>query len=287
MKRAFGCLAFIAAVWLIWGTWRLLHPTPRIETLRGTTVQYYLTPETEIPFVPDFHSFEVDDDGFLVHLGHSILRLQRTKPSWDSALEPRVVTEGLDDGDRFTMDAGGAMFITRFDELHQLGPRGLQPVAKMPSALIGASSRHPGLLYVFGDGDVFLISDVEGSSRRITVIENGEPIGALCEAADGYYVATGRVLHQIYGERKRLVFEFPESGGPIESLACTDRADLLFASTASTVYALFGTTAVPITRDFGGVIRWRDGRLFVLDRQRDYLVGIAGIEEALATQQKT
>ena len=282
-KGVLGCLVVpLLLGWLFWGFKRLEKlDAVSIETLRGTTVQYYLTPQTEIPpAARGFHSFEIDGDGFLVQLGPSILRLTRSKPAWDAPLEPRVVTDGLEEHDAFTVDAAGAILVTRGDELYQLAASGLQRVAKMPAALEGAPSRVPGLLYLFKGPNIYLASDVEGSARRITAFaESSDSVSALCEAGDGYYVAVGHQILQIYGERKRRVIALPP-GSDIVSLGCTGRPDLLFAGTPDTIYALFGTTAVPITHDFGGGC-WRDGRLFALDPKRGILVGIAGIERAV------
>jgi hypothetical protein len=282
-KGVVGCIvAPLLLCWLLWGLKRMEDgPAVSIETLRGTSVQYYLTPRTEMPLaVRDFHSFEIDGEGLLVHLGPSILRLKRSKPTWDAPLEPRVVTDGLEENDAFTVDTAGVILVTRGDELYQLCANGLQLVTKMPAALKGAPSRVPGLLYLFKGPDIYLISDVEGSARRITTFADPESVSALCEATDGYYVAVANQVLQIYGERKRRVIALAR-GSDVVSLGCTDRPDLLFAATSDTIYAIFGTTAVPITRDFGGVVRWRDRRLFGLDPKRRFLVGIAGIEHAV------
>jgi len=281
-RRAFGYIGGLAAtVWLLWGTSRLMLER-RVEVLRGTTVQYYVTPETWTQGRL-LRSIEVDADGFLVQTSNAIVRLKRRKPAWDSPLDPQLVTEDLQEDDGFTVDAGGVMFATRSDVLYQVGGSGLQFVAKLPRALAAAPSREPRLLYLFGAGDVFLAGDVKGTARRIAAFDDiPEPISALCEGTDGYYVAVGKVILQIFGHRKRRVFELPAAEeSTIDSLGCTDRSDLLFFATPHTIYALFGTTAVPVTRDFGGVIRWRDRRLFALDPRRGFLIGISDIEKAL------
>jgi hypothetical protein len=284
VRGVLGCIvAPLLLCWLLWGLKRMEDgPAVSIETLRGTIVQYYLTPKTEVPLaVRDFHSFEIDGEGLLVQLGPSILRLKRSKPTWDAPLEPQVVTDGLKENDAFTVDAAGVIVVTRGDELYQLGANGLQLVTKMPAALKGAPSRVPGLLYLFKGPNVYLVSNVEGSARRITAFaQPSDSVSALCEAGDGYYVAVDNQILQIYGERKRRLFAM-QPGSDIVSLGCTDRPDLLFIATSDTIYALFGMTAVPITHDFGGVVRWHDGRLFALDPKRRFLVGIAGIERAV------
>ncbi|HEX5725568.1 MAG TPA: hypothetical protein VFX98_08890 [Longimicrobiaceae bacterium] len=96
--------AFAVVVWLVVGSIRALDKPLRIVTLPGTRVYYYLTPETG-----DFtaESFEVTGRGILVHQGSLLFELRRPAGSWDAVLEPFLVTERLDELDRFTVDAGG------------------------------------------------------------------------------------------------------------------------------------------------------------------------------------
>jgi len=192
-RRAFGCIGGLAAaIWLLWGTSRLMLER-RVEVLQGTTVQYYVTPETFES--PRLRSLEVDADGFIVQGTDALVRLKRRKPAWDSQLDPQLVTEGLEDYDAFTVDAGGVIFVTRSKVLYQVAGSGLEVVATLPQALRAAPSREPHLLYLFGASDVFLAGDVKGSARRIAAFdEMPESISALCEGTDGYYVAVGKVI---------------------------------------------------------------------------------------------
>jgi hypothetical protein len=110
-------------------------------------------------------------------------------------------------------------------------------------------------------------------------------------------------IYEILGQQKRLVYTAPFIGpsdapvetavfdkadgssavvySQIEDMACTDRSDLLFYSTSSNVYALIGTTAIPITSNLGGKIRWRDGVLYAYDSKHQFVVGLSGLAGAL------
>ncbi|HEX5727051.1 MAG TPA: hypothetical protein VFX98_16360, partial [Longimicrobiaceae bacterium] len=138
-------------------------------------------------------------------------------------------------------------------------------------------------------GSVFLLSDHDGGVRRVVRLDS--PPVALSEGVDGYYLALeGGELIQVLGARKRLVFTFPRAArgafdrlgeSPIRSVAATDDPRLVFFSTRTTVYALVGGAAVPVTRGLGGQVRWRDGVLFVLDPSAGFLVGIDRLPAAL------
>lgn len=299
-----GALAVLAAVWLLVGSIRARDKPPRIATLPGARVYYYLTPESDFARHQLKRSLEVTAEGILVHLGSALVELRRPAKRWDAVLEPFLVTEELKDLDQLTVDAGGVILVVRGDSLLQVtGAGALAPVAPLPdSAMRVAPSREPGFVYLLSNrdfdrrngrdagmtltGSVFLLSDHDGGVRRVARLASA-PV-ALSEGADGYYLATadGNLI-QVLGARKRLVFSLPPAfrGGavlsPIESIAATDDSRLVFFSTRTTVYALLGGSAVPVTRNLGGTVRWRDGVLFVLDPDAGFLVGIGHLPDAL------
>ncbi|HKP75600.1 MAG TPA: hypothetical protein VJT67_08660 [Longimicrobiaceae bacterium] len=303
-----GALAVLAAVWLVVGTIRALDKPPRIATLPGARVYYYLTPETHFARDQLKRSLEVTDEGILFHLGSALVELRRPAKRWDAVVEPFLVTGELEELDQFTVDAGGVILVVRGASLLQVtGAGALAPVAPLPdSAMRVAPSREPGFVYLLSNrdfdrddhgpdagttltGSVFLLSDHDGGVRRVARLASA-PV-ALSEGADGYYLATDEGdLIQVLGARKRRVFSlppaYPGSGGefgltPIESIAATDDPRLIFFSTRTTVYALLGGSAVPVTRNLGGTVRWRDGVLFVLDPDAGFLVGIGHLADAL------
>jgi hypothetical protein len=115
-------------------------------------------------------------------------------------------------------------------------------------------------------------------------------------------------IYEILGQQKRLVYTAPviapssdataegalfdKADGSyalvysqIEDMACTDRSDLLFYSTTSNIYALIGTTAIPITSNLGGKIRWRDGVLYAYDAKGKFVVGLSGLANALGIRE--
>jgi len=303
-----GALAMLAAVWLVVGSIRALDKPPRIATLPGARVYYYLTPTSDFAREELKRCLEVTNDGILVHLGPALIELRRPAKRWDAVLEPFLVTRELKELDQFTVDAGGVILVVRGDSLLQLTGAGtLTPVAPLPDPKMRvAPSREPGFVYLLSNldfdrgrrepdagtrptGSVFLLSDHDGGVRRVARLPSA-PV-ALSEGADGYYLATEEGdLIQVLGARKRLVFSlppaFPGSGGafelsPFESIAATDDSRLVFFSTRTTVYALLGGSAIPVTRNLGGTIRWRDGVLFVLDPEAGFLVGIDHLPDAL------
>jgi hypothetical protein len=300
-----AALAVLAAVWLLVGSIRALDKPPRIATLPGARVYYYLTPESDFARHQLKRSLEVTDEGILVQLGPALVELRRPAKRWDAVLEPFQVTGELRELDRFTVDAGGVILVVRGASLLQVtGAGALAPVAPLPdSAMRVAPSREPGFVYLLSNrdfdrhnkrdaaitrpGSVFLLSDHDGGVRRVARLASA-PV-ALSEGADGYYLATADGnLVQVLGARKRLVYSLPRAlrGGavllsPIESIAATDDSRLVFFSTRTTVYALLGGSAVPVTRNLGGTVRWRDGVLFVLDPDAGFLVGIGHLPDAL------
>lgn len=293
-------------VWAAIGTYRALHKPPLVTALNGTRAHYFLTPDNDlIPHLSGAQgrlcdSFAVFDSSIFLVVGSHLLELRRQPgKGWDAELEPRLLSDQLGDINQFTVDAGGVILITKAKKLFQLTGAGtLEEVANLPVGCMRiAASREPGFAYLFGDDmdlekNVFLLSDLDGSATLLASF-NSTP-RALAEAVDGIYVGTmDNNIFQVLGANKRLVIALPFMPSPLgddaqktlpgvlRALACTDDGRLLFFSTYNTVYALFGDTAVPITKDLGGAIHWRDGVLFVMDANRNFLVGIEGIPAAL------
>jgi hypothetical protein len=131
-----------------------------------------------------------------------------------------------------------------------------------------------------------MLSNTDGYARRVAVLDSAPK--ALADASDGYYVGTAAGdIFQLRGGDKRLVITLPSqlkaesSDGALQSLACSDDGRILFFTTRDTVFALSGNTAVPVTKNLGGAVHWRDDVLFVWDEKRQFLVGIGGIADAL------
>jgi hypothetical protein len=295
----------VLVVWALIGKSRAQRIAPLV-TLPGAHVIYYLTPLsfdayagacTEADAGGDasetmLASFDATSDAIVLKVGSRLLELRRRNAgTWDQMLDPRLLSEGLGAEDDVATDAAGVVLVvdrasgrlrqvTSEGSLQELSPR--LPASTIPGPYGLAPSSQPGVAYLYGSQHVLTLGD-EGSAAALSIEFDQPAIERLVETVDGLYAVlredpdgTRKIVH-LQSSGVSAVIAFPE----IVSLASPEDRRELFFSTPDTVYAMAGKTAVPLTRDLGGRLRWRNGILFVFDCRRHFFVGIDDLPAAL------
>lgn len=151
-----------------------------------------------------------------------------------------------------------------------------RPVEGTPLPYEGARvapSAHAGAVYLYGGGigDFRLYRFFSDGTYEL-LARSKDPIVAVADTLSMVVVATpGRVV-KLTSAGAQVLFQAPEDTDfpPIVSVAAAPDG-LLFVSTARRVYAALGGDAFSIVGDSGGQLRWRNGRLYVLDPVRRLL----------------
>jgi hypothetical protein len=300
-RRAFLAYGVIAlCIWLAVGTRRACTGPPRFETLSGTGVVYFVTPEDDLlhDILP---TFEVTRDALLLaYHGRLVEHHKPAGKDWGAALETHLLSRDFADVTSFAADAGGAVLAVRGREFLQIQTDGsMESLAELPAwdfRLAPGIESHDALL---SSGPLLLRvseharrgdTDSEAEADVQVVARLEEPIVAVADSLDGTFVAGRSNIYQVVGDRVRRVINLPTAAQaplgnfhrePLCSLAVTGDGRILFFSTEETIYALSGAVALRITDGLGGSLRWRDGVLFVLDPHRGWLVGITHLPELL------
>ncbi len=298
----------LAIAWLCVGTFRACTAPPRFDTLAGTRVVYLISPDDDV-LRGALPTFEVTNDSLLLAHGGRLLQFKRTQPHGPGlrgALQTTVMAPEFAGVTSFTIDAAGAVLAVRERDLLQaMGDGSLSNVAELPFAGFLLSPSIEASDVLLSSGSVLLRagqsrdpakraaegSDADQAAAHVDVVATlSEPIVAVADAIDGTYLAGRSSIYQVVGQRTRLVMTLPlvaqASLGnfhrePLRSLAVSEDGRMLFFSTEETVYALSGVMAVRLTDGLGGILRYRDGVLFVLDPWRGWLVGIENVPQVL------
>jgi hypothetical protein len=281
-KRKIALAAAAAATLLILLLWEAASDAPAtsVRALAGTEVTHLLTPENlaDLDLVPEAGQFDVTADGNVLLLSAGrIYEIEST---------PRSVTADAFSGaagkvDAFALDRGDTLITISAGYFGQIEADGLPSQAfPLPSPdMQVAASLARGNVYLFGGrGSSAQRLYALGSNGRIEILaELPDAIVAVADSRDAAYVATADAIYRLTSKATevRLRAGTAELGGPIVSVAASADDKTLFFATASQVFALRGDAAVTLVNNAGGAIRWRDGRLFVWDRQRQLAVALA------------
>jgi hypothetical protein len=122
----------------------------------------------------------------------------------------------------------------------------------------------------------------EGSGYK-PLLELDAPIGAMALAQGSLYFSAGAGIYTLReGGPARLLAHLPGFSS-IRSLAVDDRNGVLYLSDGDHLYAVRGKDFGVVRRGVGGMLRWRDGRLYLLSGRDHVLLRMDGLPEALAS----
>ena len=299
-RKLLKTCGFGLAAWLGIGLWRTFPLPPRPRLLEGAGVIHLMDAEYSL-LDRQYATLAVIGSGILLLRNEDIEFYERKDTSrWDGSFERVLPAENLSKVQSFAFDPGGNLLFIADDALSQVTPDGkTEKLAELNHFHLSlAPGYEAGSVLLFGghpmrDGGVLLRAT--GGTGTATVeglaVFDGRARAAL-DASDGTYVALDSKIYQVIGSNQRLVFELSGAlaqhtqaglGAPerLVSLAMSDDEKILFFSTQDSIYALNGALAVPVARELGGILQFRDGTLFVLDPNRQVLLGITDVVEAL------
>lgn len=288
------------AAWLGVGLWRTFPLPTRPGLLEGAGVIHLMDAEYSL-LDRQNATRAVIRSGILILRNEDIEFYERKDISrWDGSFERVLSAEMLSHVQSFVFDLSGNLLFIADDVLSQVTPEGkTEKLAELNHFRLSlAPGYEPGSVLLFGghpmrDGGVLLRATGGSGTETVEALAvfDGTARAAL-DAADGTYVALDSKIYQVIGSNQRLVFELAgvladhaQAGlGPSErlvSLAISEDEKILFFSTQDSIYALSGALAIPIARDLGGNLQFRDGILFVLDPNRQLLLGLTNVVESL------
>jgi hypothetical protein len=268
--------------WWAWHQANKFAAAVEIRVPRGIAVGYILTPENSGE-TDDIigRDFDVTPDG-VVLIG-SRLGLVALKPTGDG-IEIEQLTGSLPES--FVADGQGSVLTISdnyFGDLDagqftRLVPLPYQGMRLMPSSL-------PAVVYLIGDKDeyagrVYAFTD-DGTARILAEVP--EPVVAVCDNDRSVYLASEHTLFQITDGKINVVMRLPESVGVITSLAASPDDHALYFATDTETFVVSALSAIALTRDLGGTIRARNGKLYIWSPQRHLLVSLSGVTEFLGS----
>jgi hypothetical protein len=284
VKRTIGIVVVLAVVL---GVVRLVAVWPRdrddaVRVVTGATVDYILVPTDMTAFSsrPD-SAFDVGDDNTVILTsGGSLVGVQRSGEGVNAErlAENAPRSYAIDaDGNLLGIDRGyfGEYENGQFSLAVPIPVDGLRM----------AGSHNAGAVYLFGGSG-------ESSNRVYTFYRDGlldvlsevpAPVVGVADSAAAVYVATEREIYRVAPQAQNLAFRIADDAPPIRSIAaCDDR--IVYFSTDARVYAVQGLAAIAVVPDMGGIVRCRNGSLYVWNRERGVLARITGVPSALGSQ---
>lgn len=117
------------------------------------------------------------------------------------------------------------------------------------------------------------------------LFEVPSPIQSVVEINNSILFATGSDLFKFDIKSKDLkVLVALQKDKEIKSIAVDSSNNRIYFSTENAIYALKDSSAVIITKDFGGVLRYFNNGLIVFNPEKKLLVRILGIEDKIESK---
>ena len=228
-------------------------------------------------------------------------------------------TSTLGDPFVFDVDPGGAVLVLTRDNIYDAGSGDLlfgEPL-KNPGWLAFAGGKLQflanGALFVVDGGGPRKLLDVPLSSRVFVsdgertflsgvtaagkpvlflykegvgykaLLELDAPIDAMALARGELFFAVGPRIYALREGGPARLFAYLPGFSHIPSIAVDDRHGLLYFSDGDNIYAVRGGDFVLVRRGLGGMLRCREGDLYVLSWRDHALFRMSGLSEAFSS----
>ncbi len=219
--------------------------------------------------------YDVDPSGaVLVLTGDNILDAGSGEPLFGEPLKgPAWLSLG---GGKLSLLADGVLFAVE---------------GRTPRKLLEVPLRSP----IFAsDGERTFIGGVTASGRSIlylykegaghkAILELDAPIDAMALARETLFFSAGRKIYALKEGGPARIFATLPGFSYIPSIAVDDRRGILYFSDGDDIYAVRGGDFVLARRGLGGMLRCRNGELYVLSPRARALFRVSGLSDALAS----
>lgn len=179
-------------------------------------------------------------------------------------------------GGRFQFLTNGALFVSDGGM-----PKKLLDVP-LTSRMLASDSERTFISGITPAGKPVLFLFQEGKGYK-PLLELDAPIDAMALARGALFFSVGQGIYSLReGGPARRIAQLP--GFPaIASLAIDERQGLLYFSEGENLYALRGSDFVVVRRGLGGMLRCRNGDLYVLSWRDHALFRVRGLAAAFAS----
>jgi len=290
MLMIVGAILLIAVLWV----WRLASNrndgATVVEPVAGVTIQYLLTPDRCGALGDSFSpEFDVMPDSGVVVANASGLLLLHVGP--DGTEADRLAATAPDS---FALDGRGAVLSIIGPYFGQLEDNEYSRAVPLPyDGMRLAGSSIPGAAYLFGGHARY--GNMEPPNRVYGFYSDGtlqieaeipDPVVAVADNSQAIYLATAHEILRVSEKDIHLVMRLPEQLGEITSIATQSDDKALYFATGKETFVVSGMSAVSVLRNLGGIIRMRNGNLYVWSPTRKIMVGVGGLQSWLEQQQR-
>lgn len=263
------CRRGIAAALLVLAT-ILGLPAASFATARVEVRKVLDTAALDAPF-----TFDVDPAGaVLVLTRDNVFDAGAGKPLFGAPLAgPEWLAFA---GDKLQLISGGALFAVEGG-----APRRLLEVP-LKRALFVSDGERTFIAGVTSAGRPTLFLRKVGEGHK-ALLESEAPIDAMALARGALFFSVGSRIYTLReGRPAKLLARLPGFTA-IPSLAVDDRNGVLYFSDGEHIYAIQGQGFVLVRRNVGGMLRWRNGSLYILSWRDRALFRMIGLSEAMAS----
>lgn len=263
------CRRGIAAALLVLAT-ILGLPAASFATARVEVRKVFDTAALDAPF-----TFDVDPSGTVLVLtrdnvfdagaGKHLFGAPLAGPEWLAFA-----------GDKLHLISDGALFAVEGG-----APRRLFDVP-LKRALFVSDGERTFIAGVTAGGKPTLFLHKAGKGHK-ALLESEAPIDAMALARGALFFSVGPRIYTLReGRPAKLLARLPGFSA-IPSLAVDDRNGVLYFSDGEHTYAIQGQGFVVVRRNVGGMLRWRNGNLYILSWRDRALFRMSGLSEAMAS----
>jgi len=178
-------------------------------------------------------------------------------------------------GDKLQVISEGALFVVDGGKPRKLLDVPLKRRIFVPDGertfISGVTAAGKPMLYVYKE-----------SSGHKALLELDVPIDAMALARGALFFSAGPRIYTLREGGPAKLLAYLPNFSHIPSLAIDDRNSVLYFSDGDHLYAVRGDDFVFVRRGVGGMLRWRNGSLYVLSWRDHLLLRMDGLAEALA-----